>query len=259
LVASSSVYYVFVKAAEGDHGMAGHSKWATIKRKKGKEDAKRGKVFTKLSKEITVSAREGGGDPAGNPRLRLIIEKAKEANMPQENITRAIKKGTGEIAGAAYEAATYEGYGPGGIAVMVETLSDNKNRTVADVRHIFSKMGGSLAENGAVSWMFDRKGVINLVGYGRTEDEVIEKLIEYDLHDVIHQEDTLQITCAPHDLEAIKKAARDVGFTVESAETEWVARDLIKIENAEQEEKAYKFLEALEELDDVQNVYANVG
>lgn len=238
--------------------MSGHSKWATIKRAKAKEDAKRGKAFTKISKEISVASREGG-DPAMNAKLRLLIEKAKEANMPHDNITRAIKRGTGELGGGILEAASYEGYGPAGIAIIVETLSDNKNRTVADVRHLFTKMGGNLGETGSVGWMFSRKGVIEIEAAGLTEDAVIEKLLDYNIEDVSLKDSTVVVSCEPHDLEAIKKEIKNNGWKVLEAEVELVAKDLITLSNQEQEEKVYKLLEALEELDDVQNVYANVG
>ena len=164
--------------------MSGHSKWSTIKHKKAKSDAKRGKVFTKLIREITVAAKEGGGDPVGNARLRLVIEKAKEANMPQDNIIRAIKKGTGELEGVSYEPATYEGYGPQGVAVIVETLSDNKKRTVSDVRHLFSKLGGTLGESGSVAWMFEHRGVVRVACNGLTEDDILEKMLDYAIDDV---------------------------------------------------------------------------
>lgn len=238
--------------------MSGHSKWATIKRKKAKLDQKRGKVFTKISKEISVAARSGG-DPEGNARLRLLIDKAKAANMPHDNIMRAIKKGTGEIEGAQYESAVYEGYGPAGSAVMVETLSDNKNRTIADVRHVFTKMGGNIAEGGAVSWMFQHVGVIELSADNLNADEVLEKLIDYAIEDVSLRETQIVITCEKTELDAIRKACEGFGWKVESAEMEWIAKDHISITDSEQEEKAYKFLEALEELDDVQNVYTNIG
>jgi YebC/PmpR family DNA-binding regulatory protein len=162
--------------------MSGHSKWATIKRKKAVEDSKRGKAFTKLIKEITVAARLGGGDPAGNPRLRLLLDKAKEVNMPLENTKRAIKKGTGELAGAnAYEESSYEGYGPAGIAIIVETLTDNKNRMASELRHLFSSHGGSLGETGSVNWMFEKLGVIQAEGASLSEDELLEKLLDYDV------------------------------------------------------------------------------
>ena len=239
--------------------MSGHSKWATIKHKKAKEDNKRGKVFTKRVREITVAAREGGGDPAGNPRLRLILEKAKEVNMPIDNVTRAIKKGTGELGdGAMYEPFTYEGYGPHGVAVMVDTLSDNKNRTVSDLRHQFTKAGGNLAENGAVGWMFESKGVVRAHGK-LTEDELLEKFMDVNLDDAQIHDDLITFTCRPHDLDAVKKAAEREGLKVESAQFEWVAKTPIDVTDKEKEEAVYKFLEALDDLDDVQNVFANVG
>lgn len=238
--------------------MSGHSKWATIKHKKAKEDAKRGKIFTRLIKEITVAARDGGGDPAGNSRLRMIIEKAKAANMPQDNIVRAIKKGTGELEGVSYEAATYEGYGPHGVAVIVETLSDNKKRTVSAVRHLFSKMGGNLGETGSVAWMFEHKGVVRLPATKFSEDDLLEKLLNYDVEDVIIIDNVASIVCDMKNLESVKKGAEKEGLPVEDADIEWVPKNKISLENKEQEEKVYKFLEAIEELDDVQNVYANL-
>lgn len=239
--------------------MSGHSKWATIKHKKGKTDAKRGQLFTKISKEISVVAREGGGDPAANARLRLLLEKAKAANMPNENVTRAIKKGTGEIEGAHYEASTYEGYGPHGVAVMVETLSDNKNRTASELRHVFSKAGGSLAENGAVAWMFERLGVISALDQDISEDSVIEALMDYDIENIEYHDGTVMVTCNLTCLDAVKKACQAVGLKVESADISWVAKNHVTLEDKEQEEKVYKLLEALDELDDVQNVYASLG
>lgn len=239
--------------------MSGHSKWSTIKHKKAKEDAKRGKIFTRLIRELTVAARDGGGDPNSNSRLRMIIDKAKAANMPQDNIVRAIKKGTGEIEGVQYEEVRYEGYGPNGIAVIVETLSDNKKRTVAAVRHIFSKMGGNLAETGSVSWMFEHKGVIRVSAAGLSEDELLEKLLDYNVEDVVVIDGVASIMCAMGDLEEVKKGVEKEGLKVESADIEWVAKDKITPESDDQEAKIYKFLEALEEIDDVQNVYANVA
>ncbi len=239
--------------------MSGHSKWATIKHKKAKEDAKRGKVFTKFIREITVAAREGGGDLAGNARLRLIVEKAKAVNMPQDNIMRAIKKGSGELEGGVhYEASTYEGYGPSGVAVMVEVLSDNKNRTVSDLRHLFTKMGGNLAENGAVSWMFERKGVIRATG-SLSEDQLLEKLLEYSVDDIRSDENVYTITCASQALDTIKKILEGEGFKIEVAQLEWVAKNTVSLDDAVQEDVVYKFLETLDDLDDVQNVYANLS
>lgn len=239
--------------------MSGHSKWSTIKHKKAKEDAKRGKVFTRLIKEITVAAREGGGDPTSNARLRMIIDKAKAANMPAENITRAIKRGTGELAGVSYEEAVYEGYGPHGVAVIVETLSDNKKRTVASVRHLFSKLGGSLGESGSVAWMFEHKGVIKFSANNLSEDEILEKLLEYNVEDVELIDGIASVVCDMSDLESVKKGIEALGVKVEAADIEWVPKNKMTLEQAEQEEKVYKFLEALEELDDVQNVYANLA
>jgi len=238
--------------------MSGHSKWATIKHKKAKEDAKRGKIFTKLIKELTVSARDGGGDPASNARLRMIIDKAKAANMPQENIVRAIKKGTGELEGVSYEESMYEGYGPHGVAVIVETLTDNKKRTVASVRHTFSKMGGNLGENGSVSWMFDHKGVVRIPAGSTSEDELLEKLLDYDVDDVMVIDNVASVVCDMKSLESVKKGAESEGLSVEDAGVEWVPKNKISLENKDQEEKVYKFLEALEDIDDVQNVYANL-
>lgn len=238
--------------------MSGHSKWSTIKHKKAKEDSKRGKIFTKLIREITVCAREGGGDPSGNARLRLIIEKSKAVNMPQDNITRAIKKGTGELEGANYEAFTYEGYGPFGTAVVIETLSDNKNRTVSDLRHVFTKMGGNLAESGAVAWMFELKGVINAQGT-MSEDDLIEKLLDYNVDDISIEEDAITVTCKKQDLEIIKKAVENLGLKVESAQIEWVPKNSVPLTDKEQEEKVIRLLESLDDLDDVQNVYANIS
>ena len=238
--------------------MSGHSKWATIKHKKAKEDAKRGKVFTKLIKEITVSARDGGGDPSSNARLRMIIDKAKAANMPQDNIVRAIKKGTGGLEGATYEEATYEGYGPHGVAVIVETLSDNKKRTVAAVRYLFSKMGGNLAETGSVSWMFDHKGVLRIPTSSMSEDDLLEKFLDYGLDDIVVADNIASLVCEIKDLESVKSGAENAGLKVDAADLEWVPKNKISLVKKEEEEKVYKFLEALEDLDDVQNVYANL-
>jgi YebC/PmpR family DNA-binding regulatory protein len=238
--------------------MSGHSKWATIKHKKAKEDSKRGKVFTKLVREITVAAREGGPDPDGNARLRLILEKAKAVNMPADNVQRAIKKGSGELGGEAYIPHTYEGYGVHGTAVIIETLSDNKNRTVADLRHVFSRMGGNLAENGAVSWMFEHKGVVRGTT-AKSEDDLLEKLLEVDIDDLSKQEDSVVITCPIPSLESVKKAAAAAGVTIEHAQIEWVAKNQLSIDDAAAEEQVFKMLEGLEDLDDVQNVYTNLA
>ena len=238
--------------------MSGHSKWATIKHKKAKEDAKRGKVFTKIIKELTVVARDGGGDPAGNPRLRDIVEKAKQANMPQDNITRAIKKGTGELPGVNYENVTFEGYGPSGIAVIVEVLTDNKNRAIAGIRHMFSAKGGNLGENGSVIWMFNHMGVIRVVGEELSEDSLLEMLIDYDISDINQEENIFTITCNQKALGQISQKIKDEGIAVESAELEWVAKNSTELDE-EQEKKAFDFLQALEEYEDTQNVYTNLA
>lgn len=238
--------------------MSGHSKWSTIKHKKAKEDAKRGKLFTKLIKEITIAARIGGGDPEGNPRLRLLMDKAKEINMPLDNTMRAIKRGTGELPGMTYERYMYEGYGPGKIAVLVEVLTDNKNRAVSELRAVFTRRGGSLGESGTVSWMFDKLGVIRMAQQGLTEDQLIEILLEHAVKDVKLEDNLFEITCDQKALETIKTALNTIGYKVESADVEFVPRDTVQLDG-ETETKAYEFLNALEDLDDVQNVYTNLN
>ncbi len=236
--------------------MSGHSKWATIKRKKGALDAKRGKMFTKLIKEITIAAREGGGDPNGNPRLRLAVDNAKSLNMPADNIDRAIKKATGELEGVSYHEFTYEGYGPNGVAVLVEVATDNKNRTVAEVRHLFSKGGGSMGESGSVAWMFDRKGVITLPKNGKSEEEVLEIVLEAGAEDLQTEEEFFEITTAMENFETVRKALVDKEFTPENASLQWVAKNQINV-TGEDAEKVMKLIESLEDCDDVQNVYSN--
>jgi YebC/PmpR family DNA-binding regulatory protein len=238
--------------------MSGHSKWSQIKHKKAKEDAKRGKAFTKLIKEITLCARSGGGDPNGNAKLRLLIDKAKEINMPQDNIVRAIKRGTGELPGVNYEQFMYEGYGPYGIAVILDVLSDNKNKAISEIRHLFAIKGGNLAEAGAVSWMFERLGAINSPSSNIGEDDLLEKLMDYDIKDIKQDSNGTTIYCDVKSLEAVKKAVELAGLKVESAEPEWVAKAPMTIPE-EQAEKAYEFLSALEDQDDVQNVYTNLA
>jgi YebC/PmpR family DNA-binding regulatory protein len=238
--------------------MSGHSKWSTIKHKKAKEDSKRGKVFTKLIKEITVAARAGGGDPAGNPRLRLLMEKAKEVNMPQDNTMRAIKKGTGELPGQTYEECTYEGYGPNGIAVIIETLTDNKNRMAADMRHLFSTNSGSLGETGSVSWMFEKLGVVRAEGTSVTEEQLLDTLLAHDIRDVEAGEGWFAVYCDPKSLERIKQAVASTGLKIESAQLEWVPKDKLSLPQ-EKAEKAYEFLSALDDHDDVRTVFTNLG
>jgi YebC/PmpR family DNA-binding regulatory protein len=236
--------------------MSGHSKWATTKRKKAAIDAKRGKMFTKLIKEITIAAREGGGDPAGNPRLRLAIDNAKSANMPQDNIERAIKKATGELEGVTFHEFTYEGYAIGGVALLVEVATDNKNRTVAEVRHLFSKGGGTLAETGSVAWMFDRKGVITLPKQEKTEDEILEIILEAGADDLQTEEDFYEIQTSLESFETVRKALVEKNINIENASLQWIAQNFIGV-SGEDAEKVIKLIEALEENDDVQNVFSN--
>jgi YebC/PmpR family DNA-binding regulatory protein len=236
--------------------MSGHSKWSTIKRKKGAADAKRGKMFTKLIKEITIAAREGGGDPGMNPRLRLAVDNAKAANMPADNIERAIKKATGELKGVIFHELTYEGYGPSGIAVIVEVATDNKNRTVADVRHLFSKYNGSLGENGSVAWMFDRKGVITLPTQDKTEDDIMDIVLEAGAEDLQTEEDFFEVQTELESFDPVRKALLAQELQVENASLQWIAKNIVKV-NGEDAEKVIKLIDALEESDDVQNVFSN--
>jgi len=236
--------------------MSGHSKWATIKRKKGAADAKRGKIFTKLIKEITIAAREGGGDPAGNPRLRLAVDNAKAANMPADNVERAIKKATGELEGSTYVELIYEGYGPGGIAILVEVATDNKNRTVAEVRHIFSKNGGSMGESGSVAWMFERKGIITLKKNNKTEDEMMEIVLEAGADDMLTEEDIFEVTTTLESFETVRKTLVDQGLEAENAALQWIAKNTLAVAG-EDAEKVMKLIESLEDNDDVQNVFSN--
>lgn len=236
--------------------MSGHSKWSTIKRKKGAADAKRGKIFTKLIKEITIAAREGGGDPAGNPRLRLAIDNAKAANMPADNIERAIKKATGELEGVTYLELTYEGYASGGIAIIIEVATDNKNRTVADVRHIFSKHGGSMGETGSVAWMFDRKGIISLQSLDRTEDEIMDIALEAGAEDLQTEEGYFEIQTDLESFETVRNALVAADLKIENASLHWIAKNTVSV-NGDEAEKVMKLIEAMEDNDDVQNVYSN--
>ncbi len=238
--------------------MAGHSKWSQIKRKKAVLDSKRGQAFTKLIKEITVCARDGGGDPDGNARLRLLMEKAKEINMPLENTMRAIKRGTGELPGVHYEHITYEGYGPENIAVVIDTLTDNKNRTVAEFRHLFSVKGGRLAESGSVSWMFEKLGIIRTSAGNKTEDDLLEALLDYDIIDIKQDGDRLAVFCDIKNMELVKNALKDLGMRVESAELEWVPKNTMSLPDKESE-KVYNFLTVLQDHDDVKNVYTNLS
>jgi YebC/PmpR family DNA-binding regulatory protein len=238
--------------------MAGHSKWANIKHKKAKEDAKRGKEFTKLVREITIAAKSGG-DPAGNPRLRHLVDKAKDINMPQDNIIRAIKKGTGELPGVSYESITYEGHGPAGTAIMIEVLTDNKNRAVADLRAIFTRNAGHLGETGSVNWMFEHLGIVRAhAPAGITEDKLFESLMDYDIKDISINDEIITISMPISSLHDVTQAVKNMGIKVDESQIEWVAKNLIELDT-EAEEKAFNLLEKIEEYDDVQNVFTNVG
>jgi len=236
--------------------MSGHSKWSTIKRKKGVADAKRGKMFTKLIKEITISAREGGGDPGANPRLRLAIDNAKAANMPADNIDRAIKKATGELEGVTYHELMYEGYGPGGVAMLIEVATDNKNRSVAEVRHLFSKYNGSMGENGSVAWMFDRKGIITLPIQNKTEDEIMDIVLEAGAEDLQTEEDYFEVQTDLESFEPVRKALVAADMQIENASLQWIAKNTVNV-SGDDAEKVMKIIEAMEDSEDVQNVYSN--
>ncbi|MEW5843253.1 MAG: YebC/PmpR family DNA-binding transcriptional regulator [Bacteroidota bacterium] len=236
--------------------MSGHSKWATIRRKKGALDAKRGKIFTRLIREITIAARQAGGDPEGNPRLRLAIDNAKAANMPADNIERAIKKATGELEGSQITELTYEGYGPGGIAVLIEVATDNKNRTVAEVRHLFGKNGGNMGETGSVAWMFERKGMITAKRENKSEDEMMEIILEAGADDLATEEDFFEVTTSLENFESVRKTLVDKKLTIDNASLQWIAKNLIQVKG-EEAEKVMKLIEGIEESDDVQNVFTN--
>jgi len=237
--------------------MSGHSKWSTIKRKKGAIDAKRGKVFTRLIKEITVAARTGGGDPDGNPRLRAAITTAKTENMPKDNIARAIKKGTGEIEGEVYEEILYEGYGPGGVAVLVECMTDNRNRTVADIRHYFSKSSGNLGESGCVAWMFEKKGVIQVDKSSYSEEELMDLALEAGADDVVEEENEYQIVTEPDDFEAVRGALEAEGVEFVDASVSMIPKNTVEVTEEKPARGLLKLLESLEDHDDVQNVHSN--
>lgn len=237
--------------------MSGHSKWASIKHDKSKNDAKRGQLFTKLIREIMVAARTGGGDPEKNPRLRAAIAAAKNANMPRENIERAIKKGTGEIPGTTYEEVRYEGYGPSGVAIIVEALTDNKNRTVAELRHIFSRFSGNLGETGCVGWMFDWKGVITIARENYPdEDYILQVALDAGAEDVKTEESIYQIITAQTEIDKVRTKLDEAGIKYESAQIQAIPQTTVKVEG-KKAETLLKLLEALDDHDDVKNVYSN--
>ena len=235
--------------------MAGHSKWANIKHRKGAQDAKRGKIFTKLIKEITVAAKIGGGDLESNARLRLAVDKGKQANMPKDNIERAIKKGTGDLDGVTYEEGIFEGYGPGGIAVIVEFLTDNRTRTVADVRHAFNKYGGSLGVSGSVAFMFDRKGQI-IFGEDNDFETIFEAALEFGAEDVKEEDGIIEVVTDPTDFETVKNSLEEQGLTYQSAEVTMIPQNMNPIEG-KPAESLMKMIDVLEDNDDVQDVHAN--
>lgn len=236
--------------------MSGHSKWSTIKHKKGAVDAKRGKIFTKLIKEITVAARAGGGDAGGNPRLRSAITAAKAENMPKDNIERAIKKGTGELPGVSYEESTFEGYGPGGVAVLVDVLSDNRNRTVADIRHVFSKSGGNLGEAGCVSWMFDKKGLIVFDKKGIDEEKLMNTALDAGAKDVRETEKEFEVITDPAEFETVRRKLEGSDLKSIYAEVSMVPQSTVRLSGKEAQQML-RLMESLEDSDDVQHVYAN--
>ena len=236
--------------------MSGHNKWSSIKHKKGAADAKRGKVFTKLIREITVAAREGGGDPDGNPRLRTAIAAAKAENMPKDNIERAVKKGTGELEGSSYEEAYYEGYGPGGVAILIESLTDNRNRTVSEIRHVLTKYNGSMGEAGCVSWMFEKKGMISLDKEAAEEDHLMELALEAGADDIQDNDDEWTVISDPSLLEDVRSALEAAGLSISLAEITMIPQNTVKLDK-EKAEKMLKLMDMLEDQDDVQNVYAN--
>lgn len=236
--------------------MSGHSKWSSIKHKKAKVDAQRGKVFTKLIKELTVAARMGGGDPEANPRLRVAVSAARQANMPSKNIENAIKKGTGDLPGVVYEDVTYEGYGPAGVALFIEAVTDNKNRTVAEIRHLLSKHGGNMGENGSVAWMFDRKGVITITKENYDEEELFEAAIECGAEDMVTEDNGYEIYTAFEDFNAVRSALEEKGIEIENAELARIPQNTVSISGREAEQMM-KIMNVLDDHDDVQNVFAS--
>lgn len=236
--------------------MSGHSKWANIKHKKGREDAKRGKIFTKLIKEITVAARMGGGDPSSNPRLRSAVTAARAENMPKDTLERAIKRGTGELEGVNYEDIVYEGYGPGGAAVIVESLTDNKNRAIAEIRHIFAKCGGNIGANGCVSWMFDKKGLIVVAKESVDEEALMETAIEAGAEDVKDEDENFEVITAPEDFNEVKEAIDQAAIPTVMAEVTMIPQNMSELEGKDAE-KMVRLMDMLDDCDDVQNVHTN--
>ncbi len=237
--------------------MSGHSKWASIKHKKGATDAKRGKLFTKIIREMTIAARLGGGDPDSNPRLRTAVDKAKGANMPADNITRAIKKGTGELEGATYEEMTIEGYGPGGVALLIEGSTDNRNRTISEIRHLFSKHNGNIGNPGSVAYMFNPRGVISIAADKTTEDALMEIVLDAGADDIARHDDVFEITCEATAYDAVKKALEDRSITTQTAEITKIPGTMVTVD-AKTPAKVLRMIDAFEDNEDVQQVHSNV-
>jgi YebC/PmpR family DNA-binding regulatory protein len=236
--------------------MSGHSRWSQIKRKKGKTDVQRGKLFSKILREITVAARNGGGDPKANMRLKAAMESAKEANMPQDNMKRAVQKGTGELPGESYEEVTYEGYAPGGVAILVQVLTDNRNRTGPELRHAFEKFGGNMGSSGAVAWMFERKGIIQVDAGKIGEDDLLGKALDAGATDMRQVEKAFEITTAPAEMDTVREALQRAGVPVLEGQVSFVPQSTVRVEGKDAT-AVVRLVEALEELDDVQSVYAN--
>jgi YebC/PmpR family DNA-binding regulatory protein len=236
--------------------MSGHSKWSSIKHKKGAADAKRGKIFSRLIKEVTVAARLGGGDITGNPRLRAAVQAAKAENMPKDNIERAIKKGTGELEGTSYEEVNYEGYGPGGVALLIDCLTDNKNRAVADIKHILDRHGGSLGEPGCVSWMFEKKGLIVFEKGEVEEEKLLELALDAGAEDVREEATQFEVVIAPPDFDSVQKAFDEVGLSYTLAEVSMIPKNTVNVEG-KRAEQMLNLMEALEDNEDVNHIYAN--
>jgi YebC/PmpR family DNA-binding regulatory protein len=236
--------------------MSGHSKWATIKHKKGAADVKRGKLFAKLIRQVEVAAREGGGDPDANPTLRTMYQKARDASVPLDTIERAVKRGTGELEGVTYESVTYEGYAPNGVAVLVDVLTDNRNRAGSEIRSLFTRGGGSLAEPGAVAWQFERKGIV-IVPRSAEEDDVMTVGLDAGLEDLAEEGDTWRLTAAPTDVPGLRNALEGAGITVESADVTMLPSSTVPLETAEQAKTVLRLIDELDDHDDVQDVYAN--
>ncbi len=237
--------------------MSGHSKWANIKHRKAAQDAKRGNLFQKLVRAIIIAAKEGGGDPAMNMRLKTAIERAKAVSVPMDNITRAIKRGTGELGDVSYDELTYEAYGPGGTAVLVNVMTDNRNRTTPEIRALLTRNGGQMGESGSVSWMFDRKGVIEVKGENLDEDELMSFGLENGMSDMEESDEGFTLYCEPGDLDALQKALEDKKYVIENAEVSMIAKTPVEISDPEVARKVLKLSDALDSHDDVQNVYSN--